>query len=636
MRSLYANTRARLLRLSEVTGFDVYKLIHFGGLLLLYGLALGASFYFSYDLRWDFRVPPQFQADRMAYLFPVVALKLLLLLVFGQFRSLISYFGLPDLFRIALALSFCSWVLLLLWQVTDARMAPPRGVILIDFVLCMASLCTIRLALRLLREQVIAPGSSVAQQVRVAIAGAGDSGAAFAYELMRSRTRRLRPVIFVDDNPRKRNQRIHGLSVMGSIDDLAWLIPRYRIDKVVITMPSANAKKIKEIVDLARRCNVPAEIMPSVQQLASGEVKVDRIRPVELEDLLGREPAKLDSETIDGLIRNRVVLVTGAGGSIGSELARQIASRSPDRLLILDQSEVQLFLIEQELMAAGFGGVVVPLIADILDAERIEGILERYRPELVFHAAAHKHVPMMERQPAEAVKNNSFGTALLCLLCSRHRVGRVVLISTDKAINPTNVMGASKRMAELAMQARQGARGNRTQFMAVRFGNVLGSSGSVIPTFKKQIAAGGPVTVTHKDVTRYFMTIPEAVGLVLQAATMGQGGEIFVLDMGKPVKIIDVARQLIELSGFRPDIDIEIRIVGLRPGEKLYEELQHSNEQYQPTSHPRVMRFVGEPPTVEAIEACFAELEEVIARNEPREIKAAIQRYVPEYTPFYD
>ncbi len=376
--------------------------------------------------------------------------------------------------------------------------------------------------------------------------------------------------------------------------------------------------------------------MPSMWDLASGRVQASQIRPVELEDLLGREPVGLDSEQIKDMLQDRVVLVTGAGGSIGAELCRQIANRASKRLILVDHSEVQLFQIEQELIGLGHSSVILPCIGTVLDQERMGWILRTYRPALVFHAAAHKHVPMMEHQPVEALKNNTFGTLRLAHLASQYQVEKFVFISTDKAVNPTSVMGCSKRLAEIAVQAQQQRPGNTTKFCAVRFGNVLGSSGSVIPTFKRQIAEGGPVTVTHPEVMRYFMTIPESVGLVLQAASQADGGEIFVLDMGQPIKIVDVARQLIELSGFRPGVDIEIKYVGLRPGEKLFEEFQHHGEQFQATPHKRIFRFVCQPATPPQVEEWMKQLSERLVPGSRDEIKQFLTQIVPEYAPYLD
>jgi FlaA1/EpsC-like NDP-sugar epimerase len=399
-------------------------------------------------------------------------------------------------------------------------------------------------------------------------------------------------------------------------------------------MPSAPAKRIGELVKLLQRAHLKFETVPSFDQLATGQVKVSQLREVEIQDLLGREPVELETENIRALLSGRVVMVTGAGGSIGSELCRQIASFNPQRLLLVEQSEVQIFQIEQELIEKGFGGIVLPLVADVMEEARVRYILQRFQPAVIFHAAAHKHVPMMESQPGEAIKNNTFATALLARLASEYGVERFVLISTDKAINPTNVMGATKRLSEIFCQALHADPQNKTKFMAVRFGNVLGSSGSVIPIFKKQIALGGPVKVTHPDVTRYFMTIPEAAGLVLQAATQGVGGEIFVLDMGEPVKIVELARQLIELSGLKPEEDIDIEYVGLRPGEKLFEELSHKGENVTPTNHSKIMRFVCQPHELGEVEKVFAEIQDHLYTAEPLELKMLLKKAVPEYQPY--
>jgi len=406
------------------------------------------------------------------------------------------------------------------------------------------------------------------------------------------------------------------------------------ISKLVIAMPTASARRIKDVVMLAAQHKLKVETVPSIEELTSGRVRTSRLRPVEIEDLLGRESVKLDSSLIKKFVEDRVVMVTGAGGSIGGELCRQIGALRPSRMLMVDQSEGSLFGIEQEMNELGFESFCVPLTADILDRNRMEYIFTRYRPNVVFHAAAHKHVYLMERQPAEAISNNVFGTRHLARLSAAHGVSQFVLISTDKAINPTSVMGATKRLAEIQLQIiHAGKERAETKFIAVRFGNVLGSSGSVIPIFRRQIAHGGPVTVTHPEVTRYFMTIPEAVGLVLQSAVMGQGGEIFVLDMGQPIKIVELARQMIELSGFRVGEDIELKFVGLKPGEKLFEELQHHNEQHQQTAHPRIMRFVSKQSFDESE---ISGLEKQLYQRETNELKKLLQKLVPEYTPYLD
>jgi FlaA1/EpsC-like NDP-sugar epimerase len=562
-------------------------------------------------------------------------MKLAFLLVFGQFSGLLSYFSLPDLQRLFYATSSSTVLLLVMRLGSGTFYSPPRGVILVDFVLSFLFLAGTRLGFRVIRGRYFAKdGRSSRRAKRVGIIGAGDAGASLARELVTKRGLGLQPVAFFDDDVGKRRSRIHDIPVIGRPEELLNSKLNLELEKCIIAMPSAPAKRIGEIVKILQQARLPFETIPALDQLATGQVKVSQLRQVEIQDLLGRDPVELDTDNIRELLKGRVVMVTGAGGSIGSELCRQIASFSPQRLLLVEQSEVQMFQIEQELIQSGHGGVVLPLIADILDAPRIRSIFERFGPAVVFHAAAHKHVPMMESQPAEAIKNNILGTAQIAEMALETGVDRFVLISTDKAINPTNVMGATKRMAEIFLQALHAGNASRTKFMAVRFGNVLGSSGSVIPTFNRQIAAGGPVKVTHPDVTRYFMTIPEAVGLVLQSAAQGDGGEIFVLDMGKPVKIVDLARQLIELSGLRPDEDIEIEFVGLRPGEKLFEELSHKGENISPTNHPKIMRFVSEPLPLKEVRAQLESLTGHLNETDPNQFKLLLKTCVPEYQPY--
>lgn len=617
--------------------FGATRWTRFASLLVFYALELGIAFFAAYEIRWDFDVPADFVAQRGVLIWTIVGCKLLLLHSFGQFRSMLSYFSLADFSGIVIAMSAASAIMLALWHFAEPSAAPPRGVILADFVLSIGLLSSFRLSLRMLRSRVL-DERQVGRNFerRIGILGAGDAGAALARDLLSRQGSGLRPVVFLDDDPSKMGRSLHGLPVQGPIESLAQVASSARLNGVIIAMPSATPRKIKDIVDLCRQLGLKPEIMPSVTQLARGDVRIDRVRPVELEDLLGRAPVNLDSDEIVRLIEGKVVLVTGAGGSIGSELCRQILANRPRELVLVEQAEIALFEIENDLAMRPSGIPVHGLIADVTDEPRMAGIFSTHKPELVFHAAAHKHVPLMERQPAEALKNNTLATALLVRLAAAHGVGRFVLISTDKAINPTSVMGASKRLAEKALQAAQRQSGNQTVFMAVRFGNVLGSSGSVIPVFKRQIANGGPVTVTHPEMTRFFMTIPEAAGLVLQAATQGEGGEIFVLDMGEPMRIHDVARQLIELSGYRPGVDIEIQIVGLRPGEKLYEELQHSEETHEHTRHPRVLRLKNAPGGngVTAAPEWLNELRVAIAAESPAQLRARLKTLVPEYTPF--
>lgn len=604
-------------------------------LLVSYVTILVVSRVLAYEFRFDFDIQPPFSQQLREQWGWIIPLKLIFLLLFGQFSGLLSYFSVPDLRRLFLACLCGSLSLLSMRYASVNELGVPRGVILMDFILSFAGLSLIRLGFRVIRERFFMPQSRSHRRMRrVGIFGAGDVGASLARELMVKRGLGLHPVAFFDDDPGKWRSRVHDIPVVGAPEVLLDSRLNLQLEEVIIAMPSAPARRIGELVKLLQQTRLRFETVPSVDQLATGQVKVSQLRDVEIQDLLGREPVTLETENISSLLRAQVVMVTGAGGSIGSELCRQIAHFNPQRLLLVDQCEVQIFQIEQELIERGFGGIVLPLVGDILDEARMRHVLARFKPAIIFHAAAHKHVPMMESQPSEAIKNNTFATALLSRLAIEHGVDRFVLISTDKAINPTNVMGASKRLAEIYLQALSAFDSHTTKLMAVRFGNVLGSSGSVIPIFKKQIAAGGPVRVTHPDVTRYFMTIPEAAGLVLQAATQGAGGEIFVLDMGKPVKIIDLAKQLIELSGFRPGEDIDIEFVGLRPGEKLFEELSHKGENITPTSHPKIMRFVTQPLPMPEVNAIFDQLRTKLHSAEPDELKLMIKAAVPEYQPY--
>jgi len=478
-----------------------------------------------------------------------------------------------------------------------------------------------------------APSSPRHRARRAGIIGAGLVGMALAQEFATRRALGLQLVAFFDDDRRKWGKCLQNVPVVGAPELLLNDKMNLELEEVIIAMPSAPAKRVAEIVNTLQQIKIKFRTVPSIWELTTGKAKLGQLRSVEVEDLLGREQVRLASDDVQSLLGDRVVMVTGAGGSIGGELCRQIAGFAPRRLLLVEQSEVQLFQIEQDLIGSGYGKEIISLVASILDQRRLDSIFRHYRPQVIFHAAAHKHVPMMEAQPGEAVKNNALGTLQLAETCFKYRTDRCVLISSDKAINPTSVMGASKRLAEMCVQSFHAKHPGATQFMAVRFGNVLGSSGSVLPIFNKQIAAGGPVTVTHPDVTRYFMTIAEAVGLVLQSAALGSGGEIFTLDMGKPVKIVDLARQLIELSGLVPERDIRIKFTGLRPGEKLFEELNYRGERITGTRHPKIMRLLCEPLPYEWVRGGVLELVDKIDQLGPDEFKRRLKCLVPEYQP---
>lgn len=462
----------------------------------------------------------------------------------------------------------------------------------------------------------------------VMVIGAGDAGAAIVKELRLNETLKRRVCCMIDDDPAKKGKYVQGCLVVGGKKDIISAVERYGITKIIIAMPSAPKSTIKEIVDLCQHTECKIRILPGMYQLVSGEVSVSQLRDVEIGDLLGREQIKVNLNEILGYVQNKVVLVTGGGGSIGSEICRQLAGHGVKQLIIVDIYENNIYEIQQELKRKYPELDLVALIASVRNTHRIDEIMGKYRPNVVYHAAAHKHVPLMEDSPNEAIKNNVFGTYKTASAAGKHGVERFVLISTDKAVNPTNIMGASKRMCEMIVQTLD--KFYPTEFVAVRFGNVLGSNGSVIPLFKKQIAEGGPVTVTHPDIIRSFMTIPEAVSLVLQAGAYAKGGEIFVLDMGEPVKIADLAKNLIRFSGFKVGEDIEIKYTGLRPGEKLYEELLMDEEGLQATDNNLI--HIGKP--IDMNEAVFMkQLKELKAASEKD--SKAIRQMVKEMVPTY-
>jgi FlaA1/EpsC-like NDP-sugar epimerase len=587
-------------------------------------------------VRFNFAVPEETERTLPLVFAWVIVFKLFCLSQFRQFDVFLGSFSLPDFSRLSWVLLATSLVIFGVSTQLGSDYAPPRGVVLGDFSFSLLALMAVRLAYHQARHNRDTPGAPVRcrqRARRVGIVGAGLVGTALAQEFATRRDLGLQAVAFFDDDRMKWGKHLRNVPVVGAPETLLNETMDLALEEVIIAMPSAAAGRVAEIVKTLERLKIKFSTVPSIYELTTGQARVSQLRAVDAKDLLGREQVRLATEDIRDLLRDRVVMVTGAGGSIGSELCRQIASYSPRLLLLLEQSEVQLFQIEQELIGSGGGKRLVPLAANVQDESRLECIFRQHRPEVVFHAAAHKHVPLMESQPGEAVKNNGLGTLRLAEMCLKYRTDRFVLISTDKAINPTSVMGASKRLAEMGVQSLNGKNPGGTRFMAVRFGNVLGSSGSVVPIFNKQIAAGGPVKVTHPNMMRYFMTIPEAVGLVLQSGALGSGGEIFMLDMGKPVKIVDLARQLIELSGFVPDRDIRVEFTGLRPGEKLFEELNYGSETLMPTRHPKITRLLCQPPAYEWVREFVLRLAEEADQLEPDEIKRCLKSIVPEYQP---
>jgi FlaA1/EpsC-like NDP-sugar epimerase len=604
-------------------------------LFLSSAAALIGSLWLGYQLRFEFAVPEATERTFLLVFGWVITFKLVCLWRFRQFEVLVNYFSLPDFSRLFWVLLATGLVVFGVSTQLGSDYAPPRSVVLIDFSFSLLALTGMRLAFSQIFSARTARVQNPPRQRarRAGIIGAGLVGTALAQEFAARRELGLQAVAFFDDDRMKWGKNVLNIPVVGAPECLLNGNMDLELEEVIIAMPNAPAKRVTEIVSTLQRLKLKFSTVPSSYELTTGQAKVSQLRGVNAQELLGREQVQLATDDIQKLLRDRVVMVTGAGGSIGSELCRQIASYSPRTLLLVEQSEVQLFQIEQELIESGYGKLIVPLVANVQDELRLEYIFQQFKPEAVFHAAAHKHVPMMESQPGEAVKNNALGTLRLAETCLRHRTDRFVLISSDKAINPTNVMGASKRLAEMCVQALYEQHPEATRFMAVRFGNVLGSSGSVVPIFNKQIAAGGPVKVTHPEVVRYFMTIPEAVGLVLQAATIGFGGEIFTLDMGKPVKIVDLARQLIEIAGFTPDKDIRIEFIGLRPGEKLFEELSYQGEHIAATRHPKIMQMLGEPLPFERVRSYVVELTSKTDQLNPEEIKCLLKHAVPEYQP---
>ncbi len=548
----------------------------------------------------------------------------------GLYRGMWIFASLPDLKRVLRAVAVSGLALVVLLAL-DRSPGPviPRSMLVLYPLLLLIVMGGGRAAWRMWKEHRIY-GSLRAEGKPVVVVGAGTGGAMLVRELERSADWHV--VALVDDNPAKWGLELYGHPVAGAIEQLPQVLQDFKAQHVILAMPSAAADALKRAADSAVRAGAHVFTVPGIEDLMSGKVAINAMRPVDIEDLLGREPVKIDSAHLKDMIGGKTVLITGAGGSIGSELCRQLARFAPARLVLVEASEFALYNIEQWFRVHKPETQIVPLAGDVKDAARLDEIFATWKPQLVFHAAAYKHVPLMEVANAwQAVRNNVLGTLLVAAHAQRHGAERFVLISTDKAVNPTNVMGATKRLAEMACEALHSSGKGDTQIEMVRFGNVLGSTGSVIPKFAEQIARGGPVTVTHPEINRYFMSIPEAAQLVLQAAAMGQGGEVFVLDMGEPVKIVDLARNMIRLSGYTED-EIRIEFSGLRPGEKLYEELLADAEETRETPHPKLRIARSRPVNRTFLE----ELEQWLAQPGPvadEEVRMGLKRWVPEYEP---
>jgi FlaA1/EpsC-like NDP-sugar epimerase len=578
----------------------------------------------AYWLRFNFDIPQEFTVVMWSGLLFVVPLHGAVFYAFGLYRGLWRFASVSDLMRISAACAVMAAAMPAALLMFHQAQGVPRSVYVLAPLLLVILMGGSRFVYRAWKDGRMSLNRS-SGETRVLIVGAGETAANLVRELERSDAWQV--VGIVDEHAGQFGHRLAGITILGGIDSIAEIASRHEATHAIIAMPTEAASVRRHVAEAAAAAGLSVFTVPAVDDLLAGRVSVSSVRRVELEDLLGRDRVELDEAGLRGLLHDRVVLVTGAGGSIGSELCRQIMHFEPRHLVFYELSEFALYAVEQEFAA----GPITCVVGDVKDASRMAAVFEQYRPQVVFHAAAYKHVPLMEADNAwEAVRNNVLGTCRVARTAIDHGVQEFVLISTDKAVNPANVMGTTKRLAEMACQALQ-VKPSATRFVMVRFGNVLGSSGSVIPKFREQIAKGGPVTVTHPDIIRYFMLIPEAAQLVLQAAAQGQGGEIFVLDMGEPVNITDLARDMIRLSGFTED-DIKIEFTGLRPGEKLYEELLADGETTLPTPHPklRVMKAEQAPDA-----AWLAELEEWLAApvRAETEVKEGLKRWVPEYRP---
>jgi FlaA1/EpsC-like NDP-sugar epimerase len=593
--------------------------------VVLYAIAFLGAFL----LRFDFTLPGIYSREIIVGLILIVGLRTIAGFTFRLYGGVLKYAGIHDLIDIVKAMTLASLAFVVVLVLVGLREFP-RSIIALDWLGSIMLIGGLRFGLRTMRELLATnPEEGGIRRKRVAIIGAGDAGENLVRDLQRTYRDRYEVVGFFDDNAAKRGLRIHDVPVLASIMYIGDLVLRRHIDEVIIAIPSASGETMRRIVSICKIAGVRFRTIPGVDQLIDGTVTVNQIRDVAIEDLLGREPVDLEEGLVRKFLFNKIVMVTGAGGSIGSELCRQIVRYHPRKLILLERSEPGLFFIHRELRDRYPDQECIPVIADISDSARVERLFIDHGPEVIFHAAAHKHVPMMEWNPGEAVKNNVFGTKAVADLAHQYNAQAFVFISTDKAVNPSSVMGTSKRIAEMYVQAL--ARSSQTTFTAVRFGNVLGSVGSVVPIFKEQIAKGGPVTVTHPDMRRYFMTIPESCQLVMQSAAMGEGGEIFVLDMGEPIRIVDLARDLITLSGFEPDKDIRIVYTGLRPGEKLFEELSFDGEKMEKTHHPKI--FIGKlaPVQLEYIYQCLQKLDAVMNESVGDAIRRVLKEIVPEF-----
>jgi FlaA1/EpsC-like NDP-sugar epimerase len=621
-----------------MSGFGRHRLLQ----ILTDAGIVALSWFLAFELRFDQGLPVYYDTLLRRTILLVVAIKVAVFLLFGFHRRWWRYVSVHDMWSAVRAVVVASLVadltVYLLSPVHNVRL--PRSVAVMDLLITLALVAGVRLLTRTLMERPRS-GSFVTRGKEVIVVGAGDAGRLIVQEMQRSRMLRYTPIGFVDDDRGKRNSRILGVRVLGTMEELPRIVRDYKPDEVLIAIPSASGEVRGRVVEAAQAADVPVKTLPGLYELISGDVNLTgQIRPVQVEDVLGREQVEVDFEQVASYLVGQTVLVTGAGGSIGAELCRQIARVGPARLILVDNAETALFEIERELVDERDFTPAVPKLVDVKDTKAMrQEVFEKYRPTVVFHAAAYKHVPLMNTHPLASVRNNVAATRVVSQLAADFEVERFVLISTDKAVNPQTVMGQSKAICEWIVESLGHRRDVPTRFVAVRFGNVLNSSGSVIPTFRRQIAKGGPVTVTHPEMTRYFMTIPEAVSLVVQAGAIGGRGQVFVLDMGEPVKIVDLAKNMIRLSGKEPRLpgdqvtgprDLAIRFVGSRPGEKLHEELWGENEAAGETTHPKILRLSRPPVDPEWLTRELAELERLADEGDTLEVVAKLGSIVRE------
>lgn len=576
----------------------------------------------------------------------MLVIKLAIFYCFDVYRGMWRFTSINDLFNIIKASSISTLIIIFLILFSPSRFIGfPRSVFVVDWCLTILFIAGFRLAIRVYFVHLSENDSWVealsilwrlltrkkVEQKNFLIVGAGYCGEKLYREIRDNVSLHYNVVGYVDDDPAKIGMRIHGLPVFGPIKDIKSAANKVNANEILIAVPSANSRQMRSIIEHCEKCGIVFKTIPGMGELINGKVTVNAIREIAYQDLLGREIIRLDEEKIGTLLQKQIALVTGAGGSIGSELCRQICRFQPEKICLFERAESPLHAIELELKQNFKKVEVVPILADIQDENQLIKAFEVHRPSIVFHAAAYKHVPMLEMQPWRAIDNNVLGTKNLIDISVACGVARFVFVSTDKAVRPANVMGASKRLSEMLVQSQNGCGLSNTKFMIVRFGNVVGSVGSVVPLFKKQIQRGGPVTVTHPEVTRFFMTIPEACQLILQAGSMGKGGEVFILDMGTPIKIDDMARDLIRLSGFEPDVDIKIEYIGLRPGEKLYEELITDGEGILSTGHEKIMVLKGTECDLKLLNGGIAELTCLAREQDAKNVKLKLKEFVPEY-----